>query len=50
MRLVPEPLTYSKANALQRATRRFGSSGPGSWLFARVSPRIDRPVYRMTRG
>jgi deazaflavin-dependent oxidoreductase (nitroreductase family) len=50
MRLVPEPLTYSQANRLQRATRRFASSGPGSWLFARVSHRIDRPVYRLTRG
>jgi deazaflavin-dependent oxidoreductase (nitroreductase family) len=50
MRLVPEPLTYSQANGLQRATRRFASSGPGSWLFARVSHRIDRPVYRLTRG
>ena len=50
IRLLPEPLTYSQANAVQRATRRFASSGPGSWLFARVSQRIDRPVYRLTRG
>jgi deazaflavin-dependent oxidoreductase (nitroreductase family) len=47
---VPEPLTYAQANALQRTTRRFASSGPGSWLFARVSHRIDRPFYRLTRG
>jgi deazaflavin-dependent oxidoreductase (nitroreductase family) len=50
IRLVPEPLTYSDANALQRATRRFASGGPGSWLFARMAHRIDRPVYRLTRG
>ena len=43
-------LTYSRANRVQRATRRFASSGPGSWLFARVSHRIDKPVYRLTRG
>jgi deazaflavin-dependent oxidoreductase (nitroreductase family) len=47
---VAEPLTYSKANRLQRFIRRFASGGPGSWLFARVAHRIDRPVYRLTRG
>src|SRR5689334_16660316 len=30
--------------------RRFASSGPGSWLFARVAHRMDRPVFRWTRG
>jgi deazaflavin-dependent oxidoreductase (nitroreductase family) len=30
--------------------RRFAATGPGSWLFARVLHRIDRPVYRLTRG
>jgi deazaflavin-dependent oxidoreductase (nitroreductase family) len=30
--------------------RRFAASGPGSWLFVRVLDRIDRPVYRLTRG
>ncbi len=30
--------------------RRFAASGPGSWLFARVLHRIDRPVYRLTGG
>jgi deazaflavin-dependent oxidoreductase (nitroreductase family) len=50
MRLVPEPLTYSDSNAFQRGTRRFASSGPGAWLFARLSQRIDQPVYRLTRG
>ena len=45
-----ESLTYARANALQRFLRRFAGSGPGSWLFARVLHRIDRPVYRLTRG
>jgi deazaflavin-dependent oxidoreductase (nitroreductase family) len=30
--------------------RRFAATGPGSWLFARTLHRIDRPVYRLTRG
>jgi deazaflavin-dependent oxidoreductase (nitroreductase family) len=47
---VPEPLTYSQANRIQRGIRRFASGGPGSWLFARMAHRIDRPVYRLTRG
>lgn len=45
-----EPLTFEDANALQRALRRLAASGPGAWLFARVLYRIDRPVYRITRG
>jgi deazaflavin-dependent oxidoreductase (nitroreductase family) len=47
---VAEPLTYAKANRVQRSIRRFASGGPGSWLFARVAHRIDRPIYRFTRG
>jgi len=42
--------TYDQANVFQRGLRRFASSGPGSWLFARILHRIDRPVYRLTRG
>ena len=42
------PLTYDRANPVQRFMRRFAASGPGSWLFARVMHRIDRPVYRLT--
>jgi deazaflavin-dependent oxidoreductase (nitroreductase family) len=45
-----EPLLYDQANGLQRFVRRFASSGPGSWIFARVSHRLDRPVYRVTDG
>jgi deazaflavin-dependent oxidoreductase (nitroreductase family) len=48
--MAAEPLSYAKANAVQRLIRRFASSGPGSWLFARVSYRIDRPIYRLTKG
>lgn len=43
-------MTYEQANLVQRALRRFAASGPGSWLFARVLHRIDRPVYRLTGG
>jgi deazaflavin-dependent oxidoreductase (nitroreductase family) len=42
--------SYAEANVLQRGLRRVASSGPGSWLFARVLHRLDRPVYRATRG
>jgi deazaflavin-dependent oxidoreductase (nitroreductase family) len=45
-----EPITYDRANALQRWLRRFAASGPGSWLFARILHHIDRPVHRLTRG
>lgn len=45
-----EALTFENANAVQRALRRFAASGPGAWLFARVLYRIDRPIYRLTRG
>jgi deazaflavin-dependent oxidoreductase (nitroreductase family) len=45
-----EPLTYGRANPVQRALRRFASSGPGSWLFARILHHIDRPVHRLTGG
>ena len=45
-----EPLTFESATALQRLLRRIAASGPGAWVFARVLHRIDRPVYRMTRG
>ncbi len=45
-----DPFTFERANALQKALRRVAGSGPGAWLFARVLHRIDRPVYRVTRG
>jgi hypothetical protein len=45
-----EPSTFENATAVQRALRRVAASGPGAFLFARVLYRIDRPVYRITRG
>lgn len=45
-----EPIAYDQANLLQKVLRRFAASGPGSWLFARILHRIDRPVHRLTRG
>lgn len=45
-----DPITYDRANLLQRILRRFAASGPGSWVFARVLHRIDRPVHRLTGG
>lgn len=44
------PLSYEKANPVQKLLRRFAGSGPGSWVFARLAHRIDRPMYRWTRG
>jgi deazaflavin-dependent oxidoreductase (nitroreductase family) len=41
---------YSEANVLQRGLRRFASTGPGSWLFARVLHHLDRRVHRLTKG
>ena len=45
-----EPISYDRANPVQKVLRRFAASGPGSWLFAKVLHRIDRPVHRITRG
>jgi deazaflavin-dependent oxidoreductase (nitroreductase family) len=45
-----EPLSFADANAAQRAVRRFASSGPGSWVFARVAHHLDRPIFRITDG
>jgi deazaflavin-dependent oxidoreductase (nitroreductase family) len=41
---------YAEANRLQRSMRSFASSGPGSWLFARAAHRLDKPIFRLTRG
>jgi deazaflavin-dependent oxidoreductase (nitroreductase family) len=45
-----QPLSYDRANPVQRGLRRVGASAPGSWVFARVLHHIDRPVHRLTRG
>ena len=41
---------YAQANPIQRGLRRLCATAPGSWLFARILHRIDRPVYQLTRG
>jgi deazaflavin-dependent oxidoreductase (nitroreductase family) len=41
---------YAQANAAQRGLRRFGASGPGSWLFARILDPLDRLTFRVTKG
>jgi deazaflavin-dependent oxidoreductase (nitroreductase family) len=47
---VQDASAYDQANGIQRFLRRFAASGPGSWIFARILHRIDRPVFRLTRG
>lgn len=42
--------SYDRASRLQRGLRTVAASGPGSWAFARVAHRLDRPVHRWTRG
>jgi deazaflavin-dependent oxidoreductase (nitroreductase family) len=39
---------YASANPIQKAIRRFASSGPGSWFFARVLHHVDKPVFRLS--
>jgi deazaflavin-dependent oxidoreductase (nitroreductase family) len=46
----PGVITYDRANGLQKAVRRIGATGPGSWLFARTLHHIDRPIAKITRG
>jgi deazaflavin-dependent oxidoreductase (nitroreductase family) len=41
---------WEESNALQRAVRRFAASGPGSWLFSRMLDRLDRLIFRVTKG
>lgn len=43
-------IAYDRANGFQKFVRRFAASGPGAWLFARVAPHLDRPVYRLSGG
>jgi deazaflavin-dependent oxidoreductase (nitroreductase family) len=47
---VSEIVTYAQANRFQRWTRRLAASGPGAWVAIRVGHRIDKPVFRLTRG
>lgn len=48
--IAPVTRAYADANRVQGVLRRFASTGSGSWLFARVLHRVDRPVSRATRG
>jgi deazaflavin-dependent oxidoreductase (nitroreductase family) len=41
---LPQPLAW------QRALRAVAASRPGSWLFSRVLPRVDRLLLRMSGG
>lgn len=43
-------MSYADSNFFRRWLRRFAASGPGSWLFARVLHRVDRPVHKLTKG
>ena len=43
-------VSYAGANPVRRAMRWLAASGPGSRVFAPVMHRLDRPVYRLTRG
>lgn len=42
--------TYAEAGALRRLVRQASTSRPLAWLSARILHRIDRAVYRATRG
>jgi deazaflavin-dependent oxidoreductase (nitroreductase family) len=39
-------MSYADSNLVQRSVRRFASTRPGSWLFARTLHHADRLVYR----
>ena len=43
-------MSYADANLLRRSIRRFASTRPGSWLFARTLHHADRAVYRASGG
>jgi deazaflavin-dependent oxidoreductase (nitroreductase family) len=43
-------MEYDRANAVQRAVRRFASSGPGSWLFVRIAHRLDKWLFKLSKG
>jgi deazaflavin-dependent oxidoreductase (nitroreductase family) len=50
MSAADDAFAYARANAFQRAMRRLAASGPGSAFFAHVLHRVDRLVFRLTRG
>jgi deazaflavin-dependent oxidoreductase (nitroreductase family) len=49
--VAPAPvITYDHANGLQKAMRRIGATGPGSWLLSRTLHHVDNPIAKLTRG
>jgi deazaflavin-dependent oxidoreductase (nitroreductase family) len=46
----PGVITFDRANGMQKAIRRIGATGPGSWLFSRTLHHIDKPIAKLTRG
>ncbi len=38
------------ANAIQRLTQKVAASGPGAWVFQRTLYRIDKGLFRLTKG
>ncbi len=38
------------ANAAQRLVQRLAATRPGSWIFQRTVYRVDRPLFRLTKG
>jgi deazaflavin-dependent oxidoreductase (nitroreductase family) len=48
--VVSDAFAFDRANRVQKLLRRFAASGPGSWVFSRVAPHLDRQVHRLTRG
>lgn len=43
-------ISYDKPTWWQRAIRRVGATGPGTWLFSRLLHRLDAPVLRASDG
>jgi deazaflavin-dependent oxidoreductase (nitroreductase family) len=42
--------SYQDASPARRLVRRAAATKPGSWVFARTAHRLDRLVYRATKG
>jgi deazaflavin-dependent oxidoreductase (nitroreductase family) len=43
-------MNYASASPLHRLVRRFASTPPGAWLFARIAHHLDRPVFKLSGG
>jgi deazaflavin-dependent oxidoreductase (nitroreductase family) len=42
--------SYADATPVRRLVRRASATKPGSWVFARAAHRLDRVVYRASKG